>query len=377
MKNVFKLMGALAMIFVLGSCVNTETPQDDGPHPGTDGVDWTNYQTAGTYSIILKNNSNRNLVAFRSSLTAANILGGIEKNETTHGIKREKLSATGGFSIIFITEEDYVANKSNLYALDQKPFTRIFAMYNAAGSNETPFEVSGNLGGTNKLIINNNTAYNMELRENTARGKPLGYAPYEANNTELYMNNGDYDIFPVFKTYNAVRDEIITIYPRTALGYPRGNLVSFDGSANREKTIYAKDYIGNPDGYSTGAAYLVVHNNSGAGVRVFQGDTLQRTETGINILNNGETRTFTILMDPLGAAGAYDTKKALSNWTLRDVNGQAVTIKYDTPAEGDTAGYFTSDYRYMVIVSGSWDLGPATASAPVRGSKIDLGNTDL
>jgi hypothetical protein len=82
-------------------------------------------------------------------------------------------------------------------------------------------------------------------------------------------------------------------------------------------------------------------------------------------------------MDQLGSPGEYDTTKAISNWTIRDVNGQAATISYTSPAAGDTAGYFSSDYRYTVIITGSWDNGPATVSAPLRGAKIALGNTDL
>ena len=36
----------------------------------------------------------------------------------------------------------------------------------------------------------------------------------------LFMINGSIDIFPVFKKYNALRDEILTIYPRTLAGLP-------------------------------------------------------------------------------------------------------------------------------------------------------------
>ena len=76
--------------------------------------------------------------------------------------------------------EEYEANKgsdSALTLLGQRPFTGIFAVYNASGANEVPWIVSSKLGGTSKLVINNMTGFNMELRQDSPRGTTLGYSP--------------------------------------------------------------------------------------------------------------------------------------------------------------------------------------------------------
>jgi hypothetical protein len=361
MKTKYILvLAVIAGAFAL-SCDLEAGDDDDGKKDQQQAgdVDWTSYNTAGTYAIRIKNESNRDLVAFMSSLSQDKLLGGVPKNSNDHGIKLNSTLFNGNkdFSIIFLTKEDYETYKSNLAAREQYPFTRIFAMYNASGTNEVPFIVSSKLGGNNKLTINNLTSLNMELRQDSPRGITLGYAPYEASNTTLYMNDGSFMVFPVFKKYNAVRDEILTIYPRENDGLPVGDQFSFINS--NHLTINAQAYMGTYT-MSSGAAFLTIKNSTGRGFEVYSGATIQSTESGITVINDGDEFSFTILMDSL-SDGKYEESKTLSGWKIVNLGTREKSIPTTT---------LLSDYRYTVIVEGNWGDGAAgiTLTGPTQGS---------
>ena len=85
---------------------------------------------------------------FKNTVSKANILGSVRKNASNHGLKLNTthFNQNTDFSLIFITTEDYEAHKgsdSAIALLGQRPFTRIFAAYNANGTNEVPWIVSG------------------------------------------------------------------------------------------------------------------------------------------------------------------------------------------------------------------------------------------
>jgi hypothetical protein len=357
MKKLFMFLGVLAAAGLIMSCdLNKDDPP---PVDGLDanGTDWTNYQTAGSYSIMVRNNANVDLIAFKNTLSEATKLGGVHKGGGTHGFKLNQtlFNANSDFSLIFLTTDQYEANKGNLGSQIQKPFTRLFAVYNATGTNEIPFEISGSLGGNNKLIIQNMTGFDVEFREDSPRGITLGYATHESNNTTLYMNNANYFIYPVFKKYNAVRDEVLTIYPRAPDGIPIGDEFSFAGED--ERSINVANYQGNTL-LTSGAAFLVVHNGSANGITVYKGNAVQKTVSGISTINSGETRTFTILMDELGG-NTYEPSKTISGWKIVNQGVRELPIPVTT---------LDSDYRYTVEVSGNWNASTQAVAAPVKGT---------
>ena len=102
-----------AMVFFASGCdnlagggdSNTDTDKDTS---GGGSVDWTNYKTAGSFSIRIKNEANRDLVVFKNTVSKANILGGVRKNASDHGLKLDTkhFNENTGFSLIFITTED-------------------------------------------------------------------------------------------------------------------------------------------------------------------------------------------------------------------------------------------------------------------------------
>jgi hypothetical protein len=174
--------------------------------------------------------------------------------------------------------------------------------------------------------------------------------------TTLFMNDGSVYVFPVFKKYNAVRDEVITIYPKAGDGLPMSNEFSFSGG--NELTISAKSYTGNAN-LSSGAAFLVVKNSSAQGISVYKGVTEQKTESGISTINSGDERSFTILM-PDNGGGNYDASTGFEGWKVKFLG----TMELDIPT-----GTLDADYRYTVTVSGNWNQNTQAISGLVKGTQ--------
>jgi hypothetical protein len=344
----------------------TGTPSGGGVD--ANGVDWTSYSARDDYAILINNHSGKDLVVFKNDVRKEAIVGGVAAGKESHGLKTNSslFSKTESFTLVFITKEDFEANQNNtsaLQALKQAPFTRIFAFYNKSGSNDTPFEVSGKLGGNNTLNINNGTPYDMELRLDSARGTPLGYAPYESMNTRLSMASGDYYLFPIFTKYNPVRDELIRMYPRQTNGRPINIAIPFHGGD--QKTIAASSYLNNQE-MSTGAAYLVVENNSDNGIRIGTAQMVLKTETGNEIIGSGEKKTFTILFDK--ADGSYETFKTFGGYKIF----QGIDDSVDIPTISTDEGKMEVDYRYYVTITGDWYSGHQEVTIRKSDSKLKI-----
>jgi hypothetical protein len=320
---------------------------------------------AGEFSIRVKNESNRDLIAFKNSLSQDSLLGGVKKNATDHGFARKTALFAPGlsadFSLIFITREDYQEHKGNLNLLKDQPFTRLFAMYNASGTNEVPFIISDKLGGNNQMIISNLSSFDIELRLDSPRGTTLGYAPHQTTNTILYVQNGNMRYFPVLKAYNPARDQVLTIYPKASDGLPKGKSQSFTGDT--KASVNAAEFV-NDTNISTGVAYLEVQNSSDDGITVRKGSTDLETATGITILNPGSKRTFKIEMTDLGNSN-YAEHETFAGWTIYD--GLGARSKAIPPAvEGETDTKLYADYLYRITVSGNWEGTNITVSPPTR-----------
>jgi hypothetical protein len=358
-------MAAVFAVF-LAACPGPDNNTGEG-----DGIDWKNYLVAGEFSIRVKNESNRDLIAFKSSLSQNTLMGGVRKGETDHGFSQNTALFASGlsedFSLIFITSEDYQQYKGNLNQLKDRPFTRLFAMYNASGTNEVPFIVSDKLGGNNQMVISNLSSFDIELRLDSPRGTTLGYAPHQTTNTILYVQNGNMRYFPVLKAYNPARDQVITIYPKASDGYPRAKSLSFTG--NTKVNVNAAEFVTDTN-ISTGVAYLEVQNASDDGITVRKGSTDLETATGVTILNQGDKRTFKIEMSDLGGS-KYAEYETFSGWAIYDGVG-ARSKSVPSAEEGKTSTDLYADYLYRIIVEGEWDGTKITVSPPTR-----VGNTKV
>jgi hypothetical protein len=236
--------------------------------------------------------------------------------------------ATEDFPLVFITEEQYKANKGNLDALNTNPYARVYAFYNVAGENSTLYEVSGKFGGSNRLIINNLSSYTVELRRDGIYGEPLGFARTGGVNQVFHLETDDYQLFPVFKKYIPTRDIIQTIYPKYASGLPKSVSFGFGGDNGDNYTLDVSGYLGDQSvTISTGAAYLVINNQSDTGVKLFKGGSVQTNSAGIATINNGLTKTFQIGMPEVtvGDNVGYASQLTIGSYTVGE-SGNTVNI---------------------------------------------------
>jgi hypothetical protein len=156
----YTLQGVTANFFQVAGAATMTNPANSGvvtavfpkTNTGTD-PDFTDHKSS--YSILVRNYTNERLVAFKSGLSAQNMIGGIPANSgAAHGLPLNTalFTASQDFPLLLITEEQYNAHKSNLQAIKEQLFGSIYAFYNAEGANENPFEISDRLGGANTIL---------------------------------------------------------------------------------------------------------------------------------------------------------------------------------------------------------------------------------
>ncbi|MDR2445862.1 MAG: hypothetical protein LBD58_01010 [Treponema sp.] len=341
----------IASAFVLMACdIFTGGEDDDNANkntPADNGIDYTNYLT--NFSVKVKNDSNKKLVAFKGAPGPSSLISGVPIGGGEHGLKKDAalFATTGDFVLFLTTEEDYLANKDNLSSLANKPFTRVYAYFNANAENKLTYTISSILGGSKKIILQNSTSYNVELRKDGIQGELIGYAGQGSYNTTFNVESGTYMVFPVFRKFNQSRGEIITVYPK----YQGGNLdgkakfeyFSLDDSLN-EATLNASSYLGEDIVLKTGSAYLVIQNNHGTGMGLWDGLQQVTTSTGGQAINPNNSLTFQIDM----------SKKPGSNDEYLDTSVKA-QFKVGTPAYSVLVPEFTfeSDKIYSLSVTGT------------------------
>jgi hypothetical protein len=269
------------------------------------GIDYTNYST--DFSVRIKNNSSKDLIVFKGSVAQSTLMGGVKAKDTNHGMKKdpELFSETSDFPLVFITEDQYKANKNNLDPLNNNPFARVYAFYNKQGENNTLYEVSDRFGGDNELVINNISSYMVELRQDGIYGEPIGFARDHTNNQRYFLADGDYQLFPVFKKYIPGRDIIQTVYPKFSNGRPKFIGFGLGGGQKYYHLDISKYFDDENTPISTGAAYLVINNQSDTGVRLYKGGNLETNSGGIATINNGDAKTFQINMPTVSGSTAF------------------------------------------------------------------------
>lgn len=375
MNNLFKTIIFFSLIFLFSGCSLLNNDDDKTKTPGggdnsgpVNDVDYTNYRSSvDGASITVDNTTSKNLVAFKGTIRPTTMIGGVRAYDSNWGLKKDTnlFSQTGDFILILVTEEDYLANKDNLNALESKPFTRIYAFYNASGTNNNIYKISGALGGDRRIILNNSTSFNVELRRDGIHGEALGYAASGMLNTTLYVNNGDYAIFPVFRKFNSAQSEIISVYPRYNSGSLEGKarFREFSLTASEpEQSFNMGDFLQDIE-FSTGAAYLIIDNQtSGVGLRVREGNADQITSTGVKVINAGRENTFQINMgEKPGESSEYLDSRTINTYSI----GPSINFK-QLPSFN-----FESDKIYKVIVTG------ADESTISLGTITEVGTVDF
>lgn len=344
LRNFSALLLAAALVLGFAGCLDG---LNDNGGEEEDNIDYTNYVT--NFSLKVKNDSNRKLIAFKGAPSASSLISGIPVGGGEHGLKKDSalFSTTGDFVLFLVTEEDYLANKDNLSSLANRPFTRIYAYFNTNAENKLVYTISSILGGNKRIVLQNSSSYNIELRRDGVQGELIGYAGQGTYNTTFNVESGTYMIFPVFRKFNQSRGEIITVYPKYQGGISDGKakfaLFSLDNSLD-EATLNANDYIGNDFVLKTGSSYLIIQNNHGTGMILYDGLSTVTTSTGGQAINPNRSLTFQIDMQ----------KKPGSNDEYLDTATRA-QFKIGTPAytESVPSFDFESDKIYQINITGS------------------------
>ncbi|MDR2576338.1 MAG: hypothetical protein LBC52_07845 [Treponema sp.] len=307
MKKMMLFASVLVSAILLFSCEEADARPD--------GVDFSSHNT--NYSILVRNNTGESLVAFKGELRGDTLIGGIPAHANNHGLPNNPtlFDKTEDFPLILLTEAQYNANKSNLSSQKNTPFTRVYVFFNKSGDNSAVYEIAGGLGGTNSLeIINASNSVNVELRVNGVAGETLGYAPAGILNTTLKLQDGNYNIFPVFKRYNRVRDVVEIVYPKgSGSNYAWFQSYSF-GEGLTEATMNLKTLLQSTT-FTSGAAWVYVNNSTtSGGIRFVEGTNVKKTASGLENIMSGAPKTFQIDMPKAGEGNKFADSIDVANW---------------------------------------------------------------
>ena len=201
---------------------------------------------------------------------------------------------------------------------------------------------------------------NVEIRVGGVAGETIGYAPKGMLSTNLMLENGDYDLFPVFVRYNKTRDVVEKVYPKNATGtYNWFFPLTFDGS-NSPQTLNLGDLLKNLR-MSSGAAWIIVDNQTTSGaIRFYEGNVPRITPAGYQGISAGTPITFQIDMNSITGDNdekIYADSRAVSNWTFGP-QGFAVALQ-TSETDNTPLGTFTvlKDKMYTVTVKGNFNSG--------------------
>jgi hypothetical protein len=355
------LASVLAVVVLLFSCnINIGENKNTQKEPGGGNPDFQPDFTSHNidYSILLRNNTGERLVAFKSELRDDKLIGGIPARAQNHGLPKDPalFDKTEDFPLILLTEAQYESNKSNLNSQKNTPFTRVYVFYNKNGENTAVYEIAEGLGGTNSLdIINASNSINVELRVNGVAGETLGFAPAGILNTTLRLQDGNYNIFPVFKRYNSFRDVVETVYPKgTGSNYAWFQSYSFgEGRISDTMDIKASLQLAT---FTSGAAWVYVNNQTtSGGIRFVEGTNVHRTASGLENVMSGTPRTFQIDMPKIN--NKYEDSVVVANWKFGATGFEVALQISETDNTTVTSMTIERDKMYTITVSGSHNDG--------------------
>jgi len=344
--SFFKLLPVVLIVLAFVGC-----EEDEGS-----GVDFKSYKNDAAFFI--DNSTNHRLVAFKGNLSANNLLGGIPANADYHGIKKNLslFTKTEGFTVIFITEEQYIANKNNLGVLVQTPFSREYVYYNHGMDNPQRYEISGQVGGRHTLNLINGSGLDVSLRFNGPGGPTLGYATRQMHQTKFPMYGGDFYIYPVFMFYNHARDVLVKSYPtRSVDGGSYFRAVNFPivGPDTERNFDVADAYNSIENNMTLGVAWVVFDNQSVTdSITVEEGTTPLSDTFGQALFAPGDTKTLPINM-PGVSANSFASQRTVQNLFVRvaDIYAQV------SDKNGNTSFTLITDHQYLVNVTGSVNAG--------------------
>ena len=242
------------------------------------------------------------------------------------------------------------------------------------------YELAQGLGGINSLrIVNPSTSLNIELRLGGVAGETLGYAPAGYLETTLKLQDGNFNVFPVFKRYNSFRDVVETVYPKRSDEMPWFTTFSLGDfgpptGAIREHTINMRDLLGGLK-MTSGTAWIIVDNQTLSGVRFMEGGTIRKTMSGLENTMPGYPLTFQIDMNRL-STNNYADSRVLSNLRFGPTSEEVSLQTGENNSTLLASLTVEMDKMYTVTVSG--DHNAQTLKAWVSNVKdIDVSDFNM
>lgn len=354
MKKVVNVIFAVLGVLFLMGCPTHPEP-DPVSEKNSSGVDFADYSSSD-YVIKVKNNTQKALVAFKGTPNANNLIGGIPASATNHGLKRDTglFNTSSDFILFLVSEDDYVSNKSDLSVLATKPFGRLYAYYNSNAANNIVYEISSKMGGSGEITLQNNTAYNVELRKDGINGETIGYTAARTLNTTFSVEPGDYYVFPVFRKFDRTLNEIITVYPKYTSGKLEGQarVEVFNVTDSEPIELNATKWSEGIT-FTASSAYLRINNSSEIGISLYAGSnsTALTTSTGGKIINSGKSLLFEVPMDLTSNTEGYTyaSKKTTSQYRI----GNALQADYYITGGSTVTKDYVAGTIYTLTVTGA------------------------
>jgi len=197
------------------------------------------------------------------------------------------------------------------------------------------------------------------LRLGGAAGETIGYAPAGILEYTIRLQDGNYNIFPVFKRYNTYRDVVETVYPQgSGSGYAWYQTFSF-GEGVTTATMNLKDILKDIS-FVSGAAWVVVNNQTNSGVRFIEGSNVRTTASGLENIMNAATRTFQIDM-PKAGVNSYAASVTAANWKFGPTGAEVGLQKSETDNTLLTSITIEQGQMYTITVTGDHNAGSLKA----------------
>jgi len=304
-----------------------------------------NFNSFNQPSVIVTNNTNERLVAFKGTPSVNTLIGGIPANAYAHGLEKKELlfNTTGDFILFLILESDYNSNKNNLNSAPV--FTRLYAYYNYGTVNNRIYQISNYLGGVGQIIINNPTSWNIIIRKDSPFGESLGFvAPYENYSFLRLQIPNDYSLYTVFSKYNHFTNVITEIIPKYTIGDHQDKAYMrvfylLDSTPQNWDLIELASSIDFT--MTSGGFFIIIENDSGVVLNFASGNTILATSLGITTIGQGSANQYFIPLSR-NPDGSYPESWTISGFSI----GNSVT-RYSLPQFS-----CKFDYIYSVRVNG-------------------------
>jgi len=352
MKKIFNVnLAILALFIAAGFAMTSCVMEPDGKNSGI-------FTSHNPFSIRITNHSSHNLVAFAGDVSNENLIGGVYKNTSNHGLPMNTKFFTPNpnyFRMVFITEDDYNAYKNNLGQVPgNRVITSMFVFWNGnAGENTKVYEIAATMGGDNKFTVYNPTNFNVEIRVNGPSGPTLGYVPKGMATTTLSCTDLELIAFPVFLYENTTREVVETIFPMVDGPVPPGGKIPARQSMNFEnksgvQSMNLSSLVTSLTERKAGASYLNVVNSTGVGdIAFIRNNVIQTTATGTRYFS--DNREFRI--DMLRSGDTYQESRSISGLSI-ETGGLVYPVK--AVQDPNMVNFpIRSDMIYSIMVTGT------------------------